>query len=85
MQAIKKEDKMKKIVCFSALAALLLSGCQMMEQKKPEQPPRLDLNRRLLVVDEQGAPVGSILFRPLGNGELRDGNGELIGVIVRPQ
>lgn len=78
---------MFKPLIFGMLTLTLLGGCQYLQpQPTPQQQaaPRLDLNRRFILIDEMGNAVGTAMFRPLGHGEIRDNNGELVGVIVRP-
>jgi hypothetical protein len=36
------------------------------------------------LVDNQGRKSGTVTFSPLGQGELRDNSGKLIGKIVAP-
>lgn len=58
-------------------AAALLAACS----DQPEPPQRVELNKQFRMIDEQGRQAGTVLFRPLGQGEIRDNDGNLIGVI----
>ena len=70
---------MKYVTCAALL--LVLTGC-LQQSAAPQQ--EVSMYRRYGMVDQQGNIVGSVTFRPVGNGEIHDVNGRLIGVVTNP-
>jgi hypothetical protein len=48
------------------------------------EPSTVDLNRAFTLFDAEGRRAGTVFLRPLGDGEMRDVNNNLIGVITAP-
>ena len=50
-----------------------------------QEPPRtVELNRWYVMHDEEGRRAGTVLLRPVGDGEIRDANNMLIGIVTAP-
>lgn len=47
-------------------------------------PPLGSVDETYSLVDNQGRKSGTVVFTPLGQGEVRDSSGKLIGKIVPP-
>lgn len=48
------------------------------------EPKTVELTRTFHMMDEEGKHAGTVIFRPLGTGEVRDASNRVIGVIVAP-
>jgi hypothetical protein len=66
-----------RIVLIGTLTAFL-AACG------SSQPPLGSVGETYNLVDNQGRKSGTVTFSPLGQGELRDNGGKLIGKIVAP-
>lgn len=67
-----------KPMIFCLAAFTLLSACG------KEEPQTISLERSFTMSDEEGRRAGTVVLRPLGNGEIRDNNNQIIGVITAP-
>lgn len=68
---------MKPIIfCMAALTLLCACG--------NDEPQTINLERSFIMSDEEGRRAGTVVLRPLGNGEIRDVSGRIIGVISAP-
>lgn len=47
-------------------------------------PKTIDLNRSFIMTDEEGRRAGTVVFHPLGDGEILDNNQQVIGIITAP-
>jgi hypothetical protein len=56
---------------------LLLAGCG-------SAPRTVSLGKTYTMVDEDGRTAGKVTFSPLGDGQVFDAQGNLIGHIVKP-
>lgn len=61
-------------------ATLALTACSTFK----EAPKTVELNRWYVMYDEDGRRAGTVLLRPVGEGEIRDVSNRLIGVIAAP-
>lgn len=61
-------------------APLLLAACSTFK----EAPKTVELNRWYQMFDEEGRRAGTVLLRPVGEGEIRDVNNRLIGIVAAP-
>lgn len=62
------------------LVMLSLSACI----NRQEPPKTVELNRWYVLHDEEGRRAGTVLLRPVGDGEIRDANNMLIGIVTAP-
>lgn len=67
-----------KYAAFALIPLLLCAACGNSE------PKTVELTRTFKMTDEEGKYAGSVIFRPLGTGEVRDASNRVIGVIVAP-
>ncbi len=70
---------MKPWIVFLA-APLLLAACSTFK----EPPKTVELNRWYVMHDEDGRRAGTVLLRPVGEGEIRDVSNRLIGIVAAP-
>ena len=63
------------------LAMLAVGGCSLLGSSSDEPPP---LGANYNMVDSNGAVVGKVTFTPLGQGQVFDAKGNLIGNIAHP-
>lgn len=69
---------MRHTILISLAALALLSACG------NDEPQTINLERTLIMSDEEGRKAGVVVLRPLGNGEIRDNSGRIIGVVSAP-
>jgi hypothetical protein len=72
---------MRPLVLIALTAPLLLSGCGIFGGGSEDPPP---LGATYQMVDSGGNVVGKVVFTPLGQGQVVDAKGNLIGNITRP-
>jgi|GEM_PF-5086138 len=70
---------MKQTTVLLLLCALMAAACS-----RFEQPKTVELNRWYVMYDEDGRRAGTVLLRPVGEGEIRDVSNRLIGVVAAP-
>lgn len=66
------------LACSAASAAVWLASCG----GAPPKP--VSLVRSYTLVDENGSKSGTVVFSPMGSGEVRDVDGTVIGIISAP-
>ncbi len=66
-------------------ASLFLASCTQVVEEKKEAPKMVDLNKVYQMVDKDGGLAGTVVFKPVGGGEVRDNTGNVIGVITPRQ
>jgi hypothetical protein len=64
-----------------AIAFLATGGCSLFGSSSEEPPP---IGISYDMVDSHGTVVGKVNFSPLGQGQVVDTKGNLIGEIVKP-
>ena len=70
---------------FIALSCILLTACSQTVLEKKEAPKMVDLNKVYQMVDRDGGLAGTVVFKPVGGGEVRDNTGNVIGIITPRQ
>jgi hypothetical protein len=73
---------MRLKVAVAVIALLPLSGCGMFDSSPDEPPPTMGATYKM--IDSNGAVVGKVVFTPLGQGQVFDAKGNLIGNIHNP-
>ncbi len=71
---------MKRYLFPALITPVLLGGCSIFTGS--DEPPPLGSTYQM--VDGSGNVVGKVVFSPLGQGQVIDAKGTLIGNIVRP-
>ena len=66
------------LACSAASAAIWLAACG----GAPPKP--VSLTRSYALVDEEGRKAGTVVFSPMGGGEVRDVDGTVIGIVSAP-
>jgi hypothetical protein len=74
---------MRSIVTVALSATMLLAGCSLLGGGSDDPPPTLGATYQM--VDSSGNVVGKVVFTPLGQGQVIDAKGTLIGNIVKPR
>ena len=70
---------MKQILSLTAVL-VALTACSQITQ--PSQPEKVNLNKNYKLVDGNDRLAGTVIFKPVGGGEIRDNDGNVIGNIV---
>jgi len=65
------------------MALLAAGGCGMFGSSSSDEPPPIGITYNM--VDSNGTVVGKVVFTPLGQGQVIDAKGNLIGDIVKPR
>lgn len=72
---------MRPLVLVALSASMLLGGCGIFGGGS-DDPPSLGATYQM--VDANGNVVGKVVFTPLGQGQVIDAKGTVIGNITRP-
>ena len=63
-------------------ASLSLAGCG--SAPPPPPPHTVSLNQVYTMIDTSGRIAGQVTFTPVGDGQVTDVNGNIVGRIVKP-
>jgi hypothetical protein len=66
---------------FIIFSCLILASCSQIVPEKKEPAKMVDLNKVYQMVDKDGGLAGTVVFKPVGGGEVRDNTGNVIGII----
>lgn len=68
-------------LAMATFAVLATGGCSLFGSS-PDEPPPIGITYNM--IDPSGTVVGKVTFTPLGQGQVLDTKGNLIGEIVKP-
>lgn len=75
---------MRKRIGLAVLTVAAMSAAAWLGSCGGAPPKPTSLLRTYALVDDEGRKAGTVVFNPMGGGEVRDADGTVIGIISAP-